>query len=146
MERVAFLIESSGERIGCMLNPNTLVVRRVAGLRPRRTTGSHLTGAGLTDDPVLFTGGGRTELELDLLFDTSLAGPENPTDDVRDLTSPLWQLTENQEDSTNRRKPPLVRFVWGKSWNIPGVVSAVSERLEQVQGPRLARRAGLKLP
>jgi len=145
MERVAFLIEATGERIGCMLNPNTLVVKRVAGVRPRRTTGGHLTGAGLVDDPLLYTGGGRTELELDLLFDVSLAGPDSTSDDVRDLTLPLWQLTENQDNPNSQRKPPLVRFVWGKSWNIPGIVSAVSERLEQFSGSGLAQRSWLKM-
>ena len=31
MERVAFLIEETGERIACLLNPESLVVRRIAG-------------------------------------------------------------------------------------------------------------------
>jgi len=42
MERVAFLIEPGGERIECLLNPETLVVRRVAGTsaaRPYRCPG-----------------------------------------------------------------------------------------------------------
>ena len=31
MERATFLIESTGEQIGCLLNPASLVVRRLAG-------------------------------------------------------------------------------------------------------------------
>ena len=31
MERVAFLIEEANERLGCLLNPETLVLRRTAG-------------------------------------------------------------------------------------------------------------------
>jgi hypothetical protein len=130
VERVAFLIEETGERIACMLNPEDMVVRRLAGVRPRRSTGGALTGAGLADDPLLFTGGGMTELHLNLLFDVSLAGSSTPVTDVRDLTYPLWQLAENAADEQNYGRPPLVRFVWGKSWNIPGVVSAVAERLD----------------
>jgi hypothetical protein len=148
MERVAFLIESTGERIGCLLNPNTLVVRRSAGISQRRAAGSHLTGVGLTDDPLLFTGGGRTELDLELLFDVSLAGPDNPADDVRQLTTPLWQLAENRASgpaADSLRRPPLVRFVWGKSWNVPGVVAAISERLEQFDGSGLAQRSWLTM-
>lgn len=146
MERVAFLIEATGERIACLLNPNTLVVRRTAGVRQRQTAGSHLTGIGLSDNPLLYTGGGRTELDLELLFDISLAGPDNTATDVRELTSPLWNLAENSSDATDgRRKPPLVRFVWGKSWNVPGVVSAVSERLEQFDGSGLAQRSWLSM-
>ena len=130
MERVAFLIEETGERIACLLNPEDMVVRRLAGVRPRRSAGGALTGAGLADDPLLFTGGGTTELHLNLLFDVSLGGSSAPVSDVRDLTYPLWQLAENAADEQNYGRPPLVRFVWGKSWNIPGIVSAVAERLD----------------
>lgn len=130
MERVAFLIEETGERIACMLNPEDLVVRRLAGVRPRRSAGGVLTGAGLADDALLFTGGGTTELQLNLLFDVSLAGSSAKVKDVRDLTYPLWQLAENAADEQNYGRPPLVRFVWGKSWNIPGIVAAVAERLD----------------
>lgn len=130
MERVAFLIEDTGERISCMLNPEDMLVRRLAGVRRRRSTGGVLTGAGLADDALLFTGGGTTELQLNLLFDVSLAGSSTKVKDVRDLTFPLWQLAENAAEEQNYGRPPLVRFVWGKSWNIPGVVSAVSERLD----------------
>ena len=130
MERVAFLIEETGERIACMLNPEDLVVRRLAGIRPRRSAGGVLTGAGLADDTLLFTGGGTTELQLNLLFDVALAGSSAKVTDVRDLTFPLWQLAENDADEQDYGRPPLVRFVWGKSWNIPGIVAAVAERLD----------------
>jgi hypothetical protein len=36
MERVAFLLERSGERISCLLNPENLEARRTAGVRTRR--------------------------------------------------------------------------------------------------------------
>ncbi len=72
MEKVAFLIEDTGEHIGCLLNPETVVMTRTAGVEARRSSGGRLTGAGLADDPLMFTGGGRTELKLDLLFDVDL--------------------------------------------------------------------------
>ncbi len=74
MERVAFIIEKTGERIGCMLNPETLVARRSAGLLRRNGVSGPLQTTRLTDDPLLYTGGGATEMILDLLFDTTLAG------------------------------------------------------------------------
>ena len=37
MERVAFLIEETNERLRCLLNPETLVLRRTAGVRPRQS-------------------------------------------------------------------------------------------------------------
>ena len=61
MERVAFLIERTGERIGCLLNPESIVRRRVAGVRTRRSAGGLLTGTGLSDDQLIYTGGGTTD-------------------------------------------------------------------------------------
>src|SRR5918992_121849 len=95
MERVAFLLEETGQRVGALLNPESVVVRRQAGVRRRRSVAGGLTGTALADDPLLFTGGGRTELELELLFDTSLVGSTMVSDDVQGLTRPLWELAEN---------------------------------------------------
>src|SRR5690349_5396755 len=130
MERVAFLIESTGERIGCLLNPETVVVRRWAGVRPRRSLAGALRADPPADDPVLFAGGGITELELELLFDVELAGSSAEVPDVRDLTLPLWRLAEHGEFTAGELRPDVVRFVWGKAWNVPAVVAAVAERFE----------------
>jgi len=145
MERAAFLIEDSGARIPCLLNPASVVMRRVAGIRPRFSIGGPLTGAGLGDSPLHFTGGGTTEITMDLLFDVSLARSTPPPDNVRDLTQPLWRLAENQGEEDAYGKPPAVRFVWGKAWNIPGVVAAVAERLEYFTQAGVPRRSWLRL-
>ena len=144
MERVAFLLEDSGERLGCLLNPESLVLRRQAGIQPRQSAGGLVTGAELADDQLLYSGGGRTELTLDLLFDVSLDGSSITSDDVRDLTRPLWELAENTRPGGYGR-PPLCRFVWGKSWNIPGVVAAVAERLEVFTAEGVPRRSWLRM-
>ncbi len=145
MERVAFLIEETGERLACMLNPEGLVLQRHAGIRPARSLQGQLTGAGLSDDPLLYTGGGRTELTLDLLFDVQLPGSSTQPTDVRELTSPLWRLAENADADSRYGRPPLARFVWGKAWNIPGVVLAVAERFEQFTANGEPQRSWLRL-
>jgi hypothetical protein len=145
MERVAFLIEDTGERIGCLLNPESLVVRRTAGVQPRRSAGGALTGTGLPDDPLLFTGGGRTELELDLLFDVGLAGSSLQTGDVRDLTGPLARLAENAAGRDGYGQLPLARFLWGKAWNIPGVVTALAERFERFTPEGVPERSWMRM-
>jgi hypothetical protein len=145
MERAAFLIEPTGERLACLLNPADVVVRRQAGVERRRSLGGHLTGAGLADDPLLHTGGGRTEIDLDLLFDVDLAGSTVEADDVRALTRPLWDLAENRAGDDGYGRAATVRFVWGKSWNVPGVVVAVAERLEQFGPAGAPRRSWLRL-
>jgi hypothetical protein len=145
MERVAFLLEHTGERLSCLLNPESVVLRRLAGVKTRRSASGILTGGGLADDQLLYTGGGRTELELDLLFDVSLAGSSMVTEDVRELTAPLWRLSENTVGEDGYRRPPLVRFVWGKAWNIPGIVAAVAERLEYFTDQGVPRRSWLRM-
>jgi len=145
MERVAFLIEETGERLGALLNPETVVTRRVAGLRRRQSLSGYLTGTRLADDPLLYTGGGRMELELDLLFDVSLAGSSMTSDDVRDLTRPLWDLAENAPANDGWGHPRVVRFVWGKSWNLPCLVEAVAERVEYFTPEGAPRRSWLRM-
>jgi Contractile injection system tube protein len=145
MERVAFLVERTGERLGCMLNPETLVVRRTAGVRARHSATGPLTGAGLRENPLIYTGGGATDLQLDLLFDTSIAGSSVAANDVRLLTRPFFELAEGMPVTTAYSEPPAVRFVWGKHWNVPGVVTAVAERLEQFTSDGAPQRSWLRM-
>ncbi len=144
MERVAFLIEQTGQRLSALLNPESLVMRRRSGVQVRSSMSGQLTAARLMDDPLLYTGGGETELELDLLFDASLLDPE-ASPDIRELTRPLWQLAENGTASTTYGRPPLVRFLWGKVWNLPGIVQAVAERLEQFDASGTPQRSWLRM-
>lgn len=145
MERAAFLIEQTGERLGCMLNPNSIVVRRSSGISTRQSGASPLIGRGLTDDPLIYTGGGATELRLKLLFDIGIAGSSIETQDVRDLTGPLWNLAENAAGDDGNGRPSPVRFVWGKFWNVPGVIASIAERLEYFSETGAPRRSFLSL-
>ena len=160
MERVAFLLEATGERISCLLNPESVVVRRSAGVRPRSDGQGALGAARRADDPPLFTGGGRTELDLDLLFDVSLAeaGATLPlsgspaeapgvraAEDVRRLTAPLWALAENEAGDDGYGRPAVVRFVWGKTWNLPGLITQVAERFEDFTPTGEPRRSWLRM-
>lgn len=145
MERVAFLVEKTGVRLGCLLNPESIVTRRIAGIRARAIGSRPLTGPEMNDDPLFFTGGGTTELKLDLLFDVSVAGSTILSEDVRDLTRPLWQLAETAAEGLGYGEPPLVRFVWGKSWNFPAVVAAIAERLEYFTAEGAPRRSWLRM-
>jgi hypothetical protein len=157
MERIAFLVERSGQRIDALLNPEGLTLSRQAGLRPRGDATGALAGDGLGDDALQATGGGITQLDLRLLFDTALAaefrpapGPEQPpgaspeAQDVREMTRPLWNLAENGTAATGAA-PPLVRFIWGSAWNIPGVIVALAERLDRFTPQGVPQRAWLRL-
>jgi Contractile injection system tube protein len=151
VERVTFLVEKTGLRIDCQLNPEKVVVRRTAGVRRRSTSTGPISGT-TSEDPLLFTGGGTTEIELDLLFDASLRvttgttrDPESMVrDDVRDLTGPLLRLAEGS-DSNDKSELIQVRFIWGKHWNVLGVVSAVAERLEYFTPEGAPQRSWLRM-
>jgi hypothetical protein len=145
MERVAFLIDETGARVDCLLNPETVQVTRLAGVRTRGSAAGQITGAGLADDPVVFTGGGRTELVLDLLFDTDFVEAQVRPEDVRALTRPLWMLSENSASEHGWVRPPLVRLVWGKTWNVPGVIVAIAERFDAFTLGGTPRRSWLRL-
>ncbi len=145
MERVAFLLDKTGERLPCLLNPASVIVRRRAGVQSRESNFGPLTGAGLKDDPVLYTGGGMTEILLDLLFDVTILGATLKTDDVRDLTRPLTALAEGSEGDDGYGQVPLVRFVWGKTWNVLGVVAAVAERFESFTPSGAPQRSWLRM-
>jgi len=145
MERVAFLIDESGVRVDCLLNPETVQVTRVAGVRPRSSATGLITGQGLADDPLVFTGGGRTELVLDLLFDTDFVESQARPTDVRTLTRPLWMLSENSATEHGWVRPPLVRLVWGKTWNVPGIIVAIAERFDAFTLGGTPKRSWLRL-
>lgn len=124
-----------------MLNPESVVIRRWAGIRPLLGAGSQ---PGVIDDPLLQSGGGTTELTVDLLFDVSLAEGPAPVTDVRTLTRPLWRLSEAYGDSraSNAR---FVRLVWGKTWNVRAVIAAIAERLESFDGEGAPGRSWLRM-
>ena len=145
MERVAFLIEDTGQHIGALLNPETVVMSRTAGVEPRRTSGGRVTGVGMADDPLLFTGGGHTELRLDLLFDVDLAPAGLDVTDVRQMTRPIWSLAENSAEVERQRRPPSVRFVWGRAWNVPGIVTEVAERFDRFAADGSPLRSWMRL-
>jgi hypothetical protein len=154
MERVIFLIEDSKERISCMLNPSEgerdgsggLVIERISGVaREKLAFAGSGSGSLAVDNPVTFHGLGETRLVLNLLFDVTLPGSSTRTSDVRDLTRPLWKLTENSVGPGGERRLRRARFIWGKAWNIPIVVESLSERYERFLPDGTPQRSWMKL-
>ncbi|MCF8111189.1 MAG: hypothetical protein K9J85_06835 [Desulfobacteraceae bacterium] len=145
MERAAFLIKPEDVRISCLLNPETIVVKRNAGVRPRQSIGGPLTGRTMADAPLLFTGGGHTWMDMELLFDVNLPGSTMVTRDVRDLSGPFFRMAENDSAQNGYAQPPVVRLVWGKSWNIPGVITHAAEKLECFNASGVPSRSWMKL-
>ncbi len=145
MERVTLLVDDSNEILSCLLNPETVVMRRTTGVRPRESLSGLINTDRSGDHPLLFTGAGTTTIDLDLVFDVSIPGSSIISQNVRDLTQPIWNLAENHQRSDRLYRPALCRFIWGKSWNIPGVISAIAEKLESFSPQGIPRRSWLRL-
>lgn len=123
MQRVRFLLPD-GKSINCLMNPEDVQVSSESGAQSRPTIGALQAGS---PNPVQRVSGGTTKLTLKLLFD--VMGERVKTDDVRDLTEPMWALTEASGDQIEEKEK--VRFIWGKTWNIPIEIEKLSESLEQ---------------
>jgi Contractile injection system tube protein len=80
-----------------------------------------------------------------LLFDVSLIEPAQQIEDVRSLTRPLFELSQGRAGTPGQAELPLVRFVWGKAWNVLGVVSAVSEQLEYFTPEGVPQRSWMRI-
>ncbi len=145
MERVTFLVEETGQLISCMLNPETLVVSRRSGIHQRNIKSIFIDSNKMADDGLIFSGGGKTVLELELVFDISIQGSTIQSSDVRELTKPIWQLSENTTQIEGEYRPGLCRFVWGKSWNIPCVISSITEKFDVFDLSGVPRRSWLKI-
>lgn len=148
MERVAFLVEETNARISAMLNPESVTMRRQSGvaLRAQRPA---ISANGQVAQSALSTGGGHTELDCELVFDTSLQlGGSIQSKDVRDLTRPIWALAEARSITPTDQRPerqPFVRFVWGKSWNLRALVLNVAERFEMFDSLGRPSRSWMRL-
>ncbi|MEM7112366.1 MAG: hypothetical protein AAF614_08030 [Chloroflexota bacterium] len=142
MERVEFLIEATHERVPCLLNPESLTIERTTGIQ---RVGGQLASHKLTDDPVHYSGRGSTSFQLQLLFDVNLSDLFVETRDVRDLTQPLWQLTEYVRADEIFDELPRIRFIWGRVWNLRVVISSISQQFQYVARNGIPERALLNM-
>lgn len=147
MERITFLIESTNTRLSCLLNPedreDSLTIQRSSGVSREEAGG--LSRNDLTDNPVISRSRGDTRLTLKLLFDVDLTGSSIQTRDVRELTQPLWELTEYVTGERKSQSLPQVRLFWGKAWEIPAVVESVAERYERFSFEGIPQRSWLTI-
>jgi hypothetical protein len=147
MERVAFLIEQTNQRIPCLLNPedqdDSFTIERSSGVSREQEYAPSRTR--LTDNPVVFRSRGDTRLNLKLLFDITLVDSRFTVKDVRDLTRPIWQLSEYTAAHDSTQSLPRVRFIWGQAWNIPVVVESVAERFERFTPYGVPQRSWMSL-
>lgn len=142
--------EASGAQLHALLNPETLTLRRTAGIRERRLDELPVVAPESQDDPLIYTGGGETEIELELLFDTRLnrhggeLAAAAPGQDVREITGRIWQFAESRPPGHRGDWPPPLRLIWG-DWTLPVAVVALAERFEDFTAQGAPQRSWLSL-
>jgi hypothetical protein len=57
----------------------------------------------------------------------------------------LWALAENGEPVAGNLALQRIRLIWGCSWNVPGVILAVAERLERFDERGVPKRSWLSM-
>jgi hypothetical protein len=94
------------------------------------------------DSPILqFVRGQNEKLTLELFFDTTQSGMgESPVQDVRDLTTPVYQLVKMQGKT---HAPPRVRFVWGKGLSFRAIVESIGQKFTVFNPVGIPLRASL---
>jgi len=143
MERVVFYIESTGQSVRCLLNPEGLTLQRLSGLQERTSEGRPIAHHSMSDAPLINTGAGSTTIELKIMFDVTIS--QRVITDVRTLSKPLWDLAENHQVKSEYTQPPIVRLVWGKTWNLPGIITAAAEKFESFDHDGIPKRSWMTL-
>lgn len=94
------------------------------------------------DSPILqFIRGQNEKLTLELFFDTTQFGMgEQPVRDVRDLTTPFYQLVKIQSKT---HAPPRIRFVWGKGLSFRAIVESIQQKFTVFNPSGIPLRAAL---
>jgi Uncharacterized protein containing LysM domain len=145
MERIAFLLPPDDRQLFCMLNPESVIVHRRAGVSSRPTVGA--AGGSHEQSPasLAFNGSQMTIVDLRLLFDVSLSsGPGTATEDVRQTTCALFALA-GPSDEGSFGSPGVLRMIWGTSWNLPCVIMEIAERLDYFNEYGEPRRSWLSM-
>jgi predicted Zn-dependent protease len=113
-------LDQPGPPITCMFNPKEYTFSKRNRLTQGKNSGK--------DMPQMEFGTGKpASLKMQLFFDTYVTGQ-----DVREYTDAIWALAmidESLKDpKTQKARPPLVRFQWGKTWSFEAVLTRITQK------------------
>lgn len=113
-------LDKNGQSTQCLFNPNEYTFAK-------RNKWTEAKNAGQNMPQLEFSSGKPATLKMRLFFDTYAERT-----DVRNYTDQIWELAmvdENLIDSkTQKARPPMVRFQWGKTWSFDAVVTRLSQK------------------
>ena len=130
----AYLVNlETGERIQCLFNPNEYSISKTNSWKEKSTKNSNV--------PRLeFTGGGPTQLKLDLFFDTYESGGS-----ARDYVRKIVSLTQISQSGSGDPEPPRCMFSWGANFEFEAVITNLSARFTLFQSDGTPVRAVVSL-
>lgn len=111
----------TNEKIECLFNPTEYSVTKANSWQPKNVVGRNVP-------KVSFTGGGQRTMSVELFFDAY----EQEGGDVARYVNKLWTLTMIDESRKNARtqrsRPPMVLFEWGRYWQFRAVITNLQVR------------------
>ena len=123
----------TGDRIPCLFNPNEYSISKSNSWKETSTQHSNV--------PRLeFTGGGPTQLKVDLFFDTYEQGGN-----ARDYVKEIFKLARISPSGSGDSEPPRCMFSWGTNFEFEAVVSNVSARFTLFRPDGMPVRATVSL-
>ena len=130
----AYLVNlETGEEIQCLFNPNEYSISKSNNWKEKSTRRGNV--------PRLeFTGGGPTELKLDLFFDTYEKGGS-----ARDYVKDIISLTQISQSGSGDPEPPRCMFSWGTNFEFEAVITNISARFTLFRSDGTPVRATVSL-
>ncbi|MCU0492865.1 MAG: LysM peptidoglycan-binding domain-containing protein [Chloroflexaceae bacterium] len=114
-------LDQGGQRVSCLFNPTEYTFSKQNTWVQGGTSGK--------DMPQLeFSSGQPATLQMQLFFDTYAE-----RNDVRTAyTDGIWELMSVDESlrdpKTQKARPPMVRFQWGKNWSFDAVITSITQK------------------
>jgi hypothetical protein len=113
--------KGAGPPIACLFNP-----KEYAFSKKNKWSAPASTGGNVGE--FQFGGGDPATLTLQLFFDTF----ESRKDVRKEHTDKLWKLMmidgSLTDHTTQKGRPPKVRFQWGKAWSFEAVITSLSQK------------------
>jgi hypothetical protein len=114
-------VDKGGAPIKCMFNP-----KEYSFAKKNKWSAPAAKGGNVPEFE--FGGGDPASLTLQLLFDTY----ENGKDVRKEYTDDVWKLMMVDESltdhTTQKGRPPKVRFQWGKAWSFEAVIMSITQK------------------
>lgn len=122
-----------GKKFKVLFNPNSYSITKTVTWSPISATGpaSAPTDRKVNAPTLFFGGGGSRSLSLELFYDVTEPVNDVASDDVRQETNKVVELTRIQKDL---QRPPAVEITWGAAppassdFPFTGVVSNLTQR------------------